>query len=321
MESPSNVLVTGGAGYLGSMLIHQLAQSNSNAPVSVRMLDNMQNGGHRALLDLPGSGTVQFVEGDLLDPPTLRLALTGIDTVVHLAAVTHTPFSFENPTWLEQVNHWATAHLIDRALEAGVQTFIFASSTAVYGPGGPFTEDDRCRPAGPYAQSKLNAERVVLESQTRGMHPIVVRFGSLFGLAPRVRFDALVNRFCYLTGVGRPLTIYGNGEQRRPSMHVDDAARLIVEMLADPPDAGTVLNAAVDNPSVEDVRDAILTVRPDTRFRYTEQDILSYLSLEVDPSQLLDHGFVPRYDLVSGVSGVLDRFTGFVPMAYGEPIT
>jgi len=315
----ANILVTGGAGYLGSVLIRELVGNRDDRVTAVRVLDNMQNGGHSALFDIPGDGTVQFVEGDLLDASTLRLSLSGVDAVVHLAALTHTPFSFENPTWLEQVNHWATANLVDRAVEAGVEKFILASTAAVYGPGGPFTEQDRCRPAGPYAQSKLNAERVVLESEARGMHPIVLRYGTLFGVAPRMRFDAVINRFCYLAGIGRPLTIYGTGGQRRPAMHVDDAARLIAELLLDTPlPPGTVLNAVTVNPSVEEVKDAIVAAKPDTRFRYTEQDILSYLSLEMDNSRLIDHGFEPRYDLISGVSEVLDRFTGFTPMTYGE---
>jgi len=313
-----NILVTGGAGYLGSALIRELTKHRNDRTNAVRILDNMQNGGHSALLDIPGDGTAQFVEGDLLDASTLRLSLTGIDTIVHLAALTHTPFSFENPTWLEQVNHWATANLVDRAVEAGVQKFILASTAAVYGPGGPFTEQDPCRPTGPYAQSKLNAEHVVLESEARGMHPIVLRYGTLFGVAPTMRFDAVINRFCYLAGVGRPLTIHGTGGQRRPAMHVDDAARLIVELLSDTPSPGTILNAATGNPSVEEVKDAILAAKPNTRFRYTEQDILSYLSLEMDSSQLIGHGFEPRYDLISGVSEVLSRFTGFTPMTYGE---
>jgi UDP-glucose 4-epimerase len=314
MTGERNVLVTGGSGYLGSALVHLLSGPDHAGVATIRILDNMQNDGYRALLGLPEGANVQFIEGDILDIPTCRLALRGIDTVVHLAAVSHTPFSFQNPTWLEQVNHWATAHLVDSAVEAGVERFIHASSTAVYGPGGPFAETDPCRPAGPYAQSKLNAERDVLASQERGLHSTVLRFGSHYGLAPRTRFDAVVNRFCYLAGVGRPLTIFGSGHQRRPVIHVDDSARLVAQVIMEPPEPGTVLNAATGNPSVEDVRDAILSVRPETRFRYTEQDVLSYLSLEVDNSRLGEYGFTPRHDLAGGVKEILDKFTGLSPM-------
>jgi UDP-glucose 4-epimerase len=217
---------------------------------------------------------------------------------------------------LEQVNHWGTARLVDLCVEAGVRHFIYASTAAVYGPGGPFSEVDACRPMGAYAQSKLKAEHVVREAEGRGMHSVILRLGTLFGQAPRMRFDAVVNRFAYLAGVGRPLTVFGSGQQRRPSIHVRDAAQLISKLIATPSESGTTLNVAVDNPSVEEVKDAVLALRPDTRVRYTEQDVLTYLSLELDTSRLTGVGFVPESDIVDGLSEVLDRFTGLVPAAY-----
>jgi UDP-glucose 4-epimerase len=133
-----------------------------------------------------------------------------------------------------------------------------------------------------------------------------------------MRFDAVVNRFAYLAGIGRPLTVFGSGQQRRPSIHVRDAARLMTKLVVTHPDSGTILNVAVGNPSVEEIKDAVVALRPETRVRYTEQDVLTYLSLELDTSRLAGVGFVAECDVADGLSELLDRFTGLVPAAYPD---
>ena len=223
---PKTILVTGGCGYLGSRLIRDLANDKQLGGVTIRILDNFQSGHQQALMGLPKEGRYQFIEGDILDPSIVRLALQGVDAVIHLAAIVTTPMSFDRPVWMEQVNRWGTIHLVDACLQAGVQRFIYASSAAVYGPGGPFSEVGPCHPLGPYAQSKQRAEVGVLKAAERGLMPTILRFGSIFGLAPVTRFDAVINHFVYLTGIGRPLTVYGDGQQSRPFIYVRDASEV-----------------------------------------------------------------------------------------------
>lgn len=309
VDSKRTILVTGGCGYLGSRLIRDLAIDNRLGQPTVRVLDNFQNGRHDALLGLPEHGDFEFVEGDLLDPSCLRLALSGVHDVIHLAAVVRTPFSFENPSWLEQVNHWGTSHLVDACVEAGVSRLLFSSSCAVYGPGGPFSESAPCRPMGPYAESKRRAEEAVLAATQRGLKTIVARLGSLYGTAPVMHFDAVANRLSYLAGVGRSIIVYGSGRQQRPLIHVADASRAIRLLLADRATTKpSTVNVVSENPSVLEIASAIRAARPDIELRFTDQDIRVHVSLSADNEVLRSLGWEPSVSLQSGVSELLGGF-------------
>lgn len=304
---PSTLLVTGGCGYLGSRLIRDLAQQFAT-PLTIRILDHVRHGQVRALMDLPTQATYELVEGDLLDPSILRSALEDVDAVIHLAAVVRTPLSYDNPAWLEQVNHWGTAQLVEACLAMGVERLIFTSTTAVYGPAGPHTEDSPCRPQGPYAQSKLSAERVILTAQDRGLVPTILRLGTLFGLAPITRFDAVANRFAYLAGVRHPLTVYGDGTQRRPLIHVADAAAAMIQMLKSPP-SETTYNLVSSTASVLEIVDAIHETAPTAVVQFDDQDIRTHISFVADSAKLRATGWQPHTSLTTGLAEIINHFT------------
>lgn len=302
------ILVTGGAGYIGSQLIRDLADDPALAGSTIRILDNMQRENYHALMGLPSTGRYQFVEGDILDPVTVRRVLEGVDVVIHLAAVAKTPLSFDHPTWTEQVNHWGTTRLVEHCLDADVTRFVFASSASVYGPNGSFDETSPCRPVGPYAQSKLRAEQAVRTANERGLEATILRLGTAFGLATAIRFEAVPNRLAYFAGVGRPLTVYGTGEQIRPLIHVRDASAAIRHAVATDAALGRILNAVAVNASVLDLVEAIRDTRPDVRVRYTDQDVLTHFSFEVDSSALRSLGWEAQHDLARGLGEVVARF-------------
>jgi UDP-glucose 4-epimerase len=318
------ILVTGGAGYIGSRLIRDLAADPALADCTIRIYDNLQRETYVTLIDLPQNSRFQFVEGDILDNVGVRRALDGVWAVVHMAAIVRTPLSFGPPGWVEQVNHWGTANLIEAAAAAGVQTLIYTSSAAVYGPmdavgGQPFREGDFCRPVGLYAESKLRAERHVRVANEQGrMLSVILRLGTVFGLAPAVRFDAVANRFAYLAGIHRPLTIYGAGDQVRSQLHVSDASSAIRFALTHAEQmAGRTYNVVGENVSVLGVVEAIRALRPATGVRYTEQDVLTHLSFAIDGSQLNGLGWYPQVSLEVGLAELLDHMRGFAPFQGG----
>ena len=318
MTHTPRILITGGCGYLGSQLIRDLARSDSNRNTTIRILDNLQQGSVRALMNLPEDSQFEFIEGDILDPSVTRLALHDVDAVIHLAALVRTPLSFENPAWMEQVNHWGTSQLVEACLSAGVRRLVFASSTAVYGPGGPCSEEDHCRPQGAYAQSKLAAENSIRAACTRGLQACILRLGSLYGLAPVMRFDAVANRLAYLAGVGRSLTVYGTGNQRRPFLHVRDASSAIchgLSRLCEQPES--VFNVVQESASILELVEAIQRVKPEVKVHFTDQDLRTHYSFEVDGASIRKTGWKPEETLIGGLHEILVRFTGLRPALAG----
>lgn len=312
------ILVTGGAGYIGSQLVRDLAGDEHFHDSVVRIYDNLQRDNYHALMDLPLGGDYQFIEGDILDRVTLAGALAGVWAVVHLAAVVKTPISFDHPHWTEQVNHWGTAMVIDEAVKAGVERFIYACSASVYGPGGPFSELDACNPIGPYSVSKLRGESAVMGAgQQRGLRATSLRLGTAFGYAPSVRFEAVANRVAYLAGVGKPIVVHGDGEQKRPLIHVREAARALRFCLAHDVTEGQILNAITDNVSVNDLVRVVRRILPGAAVRSTGHDALTGWSFEADGSRLRSLGWLPQYSLETGLHEIIQRLSalrGFEPM-------
>lgn len=309
------ILVTGGAGYIGSQLVRDLAEDARFADYTFRIYDSLRREHFCGLMDLPAAGRYEFIEGDILDRLNLERAMRGVFAIVHLAAIVKTPISFEHPEWTEQVNHWGTASVVDCALEAGVHRLVYVSSASVYGPGGPFRETDACRPIGPYAISKLKGEQEVIRTRYT-----IVRLGTVFGSAPAMRFDGDVNRLAYLAGIGRSMVLHGSGEQNRPLIHVRDASAVLRLCLADSKTEWQTINAVVVNPPLKAIAQALQVIVPDAAIRYTDQDILTELSFEVDSSKLLEMGFQPQYCLEDGLQEVVARFRGFHPMTNGVTV-
>ncbi len=304
------ILITGGAGYIGSQLIRDLAADPRFQGDIFRIYDNMQRGNYHVLMDLPDGAHYQFVEGDILDRMTLSEALEDVWAVVHLAALVSTPISFDNPRWTNQVNHWGTASLVEQAVQAGVKHFIYACSASVYGLGGPFTEDDPCNPIGAYSISKLQGEAVVMRAgEQRGLEVTSLRLGNVFGRAPGLRFEAVANRFAYQAGVGKPLVVYGSGEQRCPLIHVRDASSALCFCLAEPASRGQIFNATSTNLSANDLVETVQRLRPEVEVRYTSQDMTSQLSYIVDSLRLMGLGWLPRYSVEDGLGEIIQSLS------------
>jgi UDP-glucose 4-epimerase len=305
------VLITGGAGYIGSQLIRDMVHDPDFEGYTIRIYDNLHRHHYCGLMDLPRTGRYEFIEGDILDRFNLERAMCGVSAVFHLAALVSTPLSFDHPEWTEQVNHWGTASVVDCALNMGIERLLYVSSASVYGPGGPFTEDDPCHPIGPYAISKHKGEEDVLQGCQRGLAATIVRLGTAFGNAPAMRFDAVANRLAFLVGVGRPMVLYGSGQQVRPLIHIRDASAALRFCLKRGAGQGEIINAALINPSANDITHALQRLVPEAEIRYTDQDILTEISFKVDASKLRQMGFVSQYTLEQGLREMLARWQGY----------
>lgn len=240
-ERGATILVTGGAGFIGAHLVHLLAGSFPRR--SIRVLDALTYAADRQRLSrLIETGRIEFVHGDVADPDDARAALSGVDLVFHLAAESHVPRSFADPSVFDRTNRLGTRTMADQAIAAGVRTFIHASTDEVYGATAvPVTEDAPLRPTTPYARSKADAEREIDAARARGLDARILRPTNAIGLGQHE--EKLAPRFAKLLLAGKPLTIEGNGTQRRAFLPVGDLAAAFV-LVAKSGEPGQTYNVA-----------------------------------------------------------------------------
>jgi nucleoside-diphosphate-sugar epimerase len=236
-------LVTGGAGYLGMPVVDEL----SAAGRTVRVLDVLLHDGQAGLVGALEARGVEVIRGDVRDPAVRRRALEGIEEVVHLAAIVGDPACARDPELAEGVNVEGTTALVLDARGAGVRRFVFASTCSNYGrladPTVPIDEDGELSPVSLYARQKVAIERALLNGGQAPLQVTCLRLATLYGVAPRMRFDLTVNEFTRDLWAGRRLEVFGE-QFWRPYVHVRDAGRAIRTVLEAPGElvAGKVFN-------------------------------------------------------------------------------
>ena len=225
-ESVRQVLVLGGAGYLGSVVVARLLERGFR----VRVLDSLLFG-EGSLEDVRSHAGCELVRGDVRDIGAVVKAMRGCDAVVHLAAIVGDPACDDNKQLAMEVNRAATRMLADVARGCGVRRFVFASSCGVYGESeSRLDETSAVNPLSVYAQTKVDSENILLAAAGGDFAPTILRLGTLFGLSPRMRFDLVVNLFVARAASSGKITVL-NGEQWRPFLHVQDAARAVAACL------------------------------------------------------------------------------------------
>jgi nucleoside-diphosphate-sugar epimerase len=230
-------LVTGGAGYIGALACRELLQAGR----SVRVLDRLLHGQEPVAAALEEAG-VEVIRGDVRDEAAREAALRGVDEVVHLAAIVGDPACARDPVEAAQVNIEGTRALIESARRAGATRIVFASTCSNYGrmvdPTVPIDEEGDLRPVSLYAEQKVEIERLLLAGDLGSLRPTCLRFATVYGAAPRMRFDLTVNEFTRDLWADRKLEVFGE-QFWRPYVHVGDAARGIRAVLEAPDEATT----------------------------------------------------------------------------------
>lgn len=221
----ARILVTGGAGFIGSHLVDTLVRDGCE----VCVLDNLSTGRLENIKHHIGSGNVIFVQGDVRDKQAVCETVKGVETVFHLAAITSVPYSIRNLEVTREVNVTGTMNLLEACLRGDVERFVHVSTCAVYGEAEylPIDEKHPARPVSPYAESKLAAERCCSEFQEAyGLKVTVLRLFNVYGLRMRDdQYGGVIARFVERQRGGKPPVIYGDGSQTRDFVHVGDAVR------------------------------------------------------------------------------------------------
>ena len=215
------VLITGGAGYLGSVLSRKLLSKG----YQVRVMDSLWYG-DESVQELLKNENFELIKADIRNlVPTVK-SLTNVDAVIHLASIVGMPASSIEPRTSEEINYLATKNIAELCQLHDIETYIFASTCSVYGyqPEKTINEKSRVSPLDFYAQQKYLSERA---TGWLNRSPTIYRFGTLFGLSPRMRFDLVVNLFVAQAIIDGKITVFG-GKQERPFLHVSDAADSLV---------------------------------------------------------------------------------------------
>jgi nucleoside-diphosphate-sugar epimerase len=239
-------LVTGGAGFIGSNLVAALTAAGER----VRVLDNLATGRWAHLEGIPQQSLIERIEGDIRDAEAVARAAAGVEVVLHQAALGSVPRSVDTPTESDAVNTNGTVTVLDVARRQGVRRVVFAASSSAYGetPVLPKREDMAPMPMSPYAVTKLAGEHYLkVFAQIYGLETLNLRYFNVFGpnQTPDGAYAAAIPRFVDAALAGRPITIFGDGEQTRDFCFVENTVRANLLAASSPKKlTGQVVNIA-----------------------------------------------------------------------------
>ena len=314
MAASREVLVTGGAGYVGAVLVPKLLAAGHK----VRVLDLYMYGDH-VLDSVKDHPNLSQIKGDIRDRATLERVTKGCDSVIHLACISNDP-SFElNPDLGKSINYDAFIDLVDVSKDVGVNRFIYASSSSVYGIKKiqNVTEDLALEPLTDYSKYKAMCEDVLRDKEESGFNYLILRPATVCGYSPRLRLDLTVNILTNHAVNNRKITVFG-GEQMRPNIHIEDVTDLYVKSLdySDQAINGKVFNAGYDNHSVSSIANITKgVVGEDVQIVTTPTD--DHRSYHISSAKIKEElGFVPAHSIEDAVKDLLGAFgAGGIPDA------
>lgn len=308
MSVIKTVLVTGGAGYVGSRLIPKLLAEGLRVKVVDRYIfgaEVLQGIGKE------GQGKLEEIKGDIRDRQLLENVMPGCDAVIHLACISNDPSFDLDPALGRSINYDAFFDLVALAKTNQVNRFIFASSSSVYGikEEENVTEDLSLEPLTDYSKYKALCEEALLHERESGFNVLILRPATVCGYSPRLRLDLTVNILTNHAVNNRKITVFG-GQQRRPNIHIDDITDLYVRTLQWPDDAidGKVFNVGYENHRVMEIAEIVRgVVGREVEISVTPTDDLRsyHISSERIKNEL---GFVPKFSIEKAVQDLVRAF-------------
>ena len=255
------ILVTGGAGFIGSHIVDRCVAEGHE----VRVLDNLSNSKIMNLEEHIRKRTIEFLKGDIRDQKAVKDSIRNIDAVFHEAAQVSIPLSMNDPMYTDDVNVRGTLNLLAAASEEGVERFVYASSSSVYGDPArlPVTEDTPFQPLSPYAASKIAGEEYCLSFwKARGLPTVCLRYFNVFG--PRQGssgYASVIPAFICSLLDHKPMTIFGDGNQTRDFLHVRDVVEANMLALEVGSAVGDVFNIGSGKPtSITDLSETLRAI-------------------------------------------------------------
>ncbi|WP_428024984.1 NAD-dependent epimerase/dehydratase family protein [Arcobacter sp.] len=269
------VLVTGGAGYIGSVLVRLLLKKG----YFVRVLDNLSFGGE-AIVELLNDDNFDFIKGDIRNKEDLIKAMQDIDYVAHLASIVGDPACAVDPELTKDINLNGAKLTYQVANEMGIKRFVFASTCSNYGKmedsNSYVNEESELKPVSLYAETKVEFEKYLLsQDKNNEAKPTCLRFSTVYGLSPRIRFDLTVNEFTKELAMNRELVVFGE-QFWRPYCHVVDLSRGVIAVIEAEEEkvAFNVFNVGDSNENYQKqmIVDEIKKQLPESKIKYVKKE-------------------------------------------------
>ena len=305
------LLITGALGHIGSRFIHGIRPGDFDGVV---LMDNLSSQRYPSLFNLPESVPFRFVNEDVCSGD-LEQHFSGVDVVLHLAAITDAAGSFNMQEQVEAVNFDGTRRVAQACLASGCK-LVFLSTTSVYGvQEGEVDEDcpaDQLVPQSPYADSKLRAEFLLQEmGESEGLDFVLCRFGTIFGISKGMRFHTAVNKFCWQAMMGEPITVWRTAmDQKRPYLDLGDAIAALKFILNRQQFDRKVYNVVTTNATVRDLVDTISEHVPDLSVEFVDSPIMNQLSYDVASNRIAKLGFMTKGSLEQGIADTIALLNG-----------
>jgi len=302
------VLVTGGAGFIGSHLVDALLARGD----AVTVFDNLSNGSMDNLKNHTTNPGFRFIQGDIRDAKAIKNAVAGVDAVIHGAAMISVPLSIEDPELAQSVNVEGTLALLKASLGRGIKRFVYASSSAIYGEQTqlPISEEAPPKPHSPYASSKLAAEQNCRTFyKLEGLETVCLRYFNVYGPRQTGEYAGVMTKFMERLRANQPPIIYGDGDQTRDFIYVDDVVDATLLALERDGAAGETLNVGTGRAtSVNELCGIFLRLAGKTGLKPTHEaprsgDIRHSQADIVKMRKFLD--YEPKVSLEDGVKKLL----------------